>query len=178
MAKQRCKVINETLSKRPTEWAQNVVNLLNIVPSSSLQIIGVKDRTTLTIWARIIITKHNLSNSVQNKVAQLEKSVHDFKDLFEELFIKGLPSFWDGKGNLHEQESYNALLTQARMDHSRFKYLDEVLKGEIVEEMFAIDFEILNKFKIIKLGLPFMSYVSCINLEILIKEMMDYDIPS
>ena len=33
---------------------------------------------------------------------KLEKSVHDFKDLFEELFIKGLPSFWDGKGKLHE----------------------------------------------------------------------------
>jgi len=52
--------------------------------------------------------------------------------LFEELFIKGIPSFWDGKGNLHEQESYNALLTQVRMDHSRFEDLDEVLKGAIV----------------------------------------------
>jgi hypothetical protein len=62
----------------------------------------------------------------------LEKSVQDFKDLFEELFINGLPSLWYGKGKLHEQESYNALLTQVRMDHSRFEDLDEVLKGAIV----------------------------------------------
>jgi hypothetical protein len=40
----------------------------------------------------------------------LEKSVHDFKDFFGELFIKGLPSFWDGKGNLDEQESLQCTL--------------------------------------------------------------------
>ena len=144
------------------------------MPSSSLQTIGVKYRNALIIWARIIITKHNLSNSVQNKASQLEKSVRDFKDLFEELFINGLPSLWYGKGKLHEQESYNALLTQTRMDHSRFEDLDEVLKGETVVEMLAIDFEILNKFKIIKLGFHVMLYASCIDLEILIKQMMDY----
>ena len=64
------------------------------------------------------------------------------------------------------------------MDHSRFEDLDEVLKGATLLEMSDIDFEILNKFKIIKLGFHVMSYVSCINLEILIKEMMDYDVPS
>ena len=55
------------------------------------------------------------------------------------------------------------------MDHSRFEDLDEVLKGETVVEMLAIDFEILNKFKIIKFILPIMLYASCIDLEILIK---------
>jgi hypothetical protein len=55
------------------------------------------------------------------------------------------------------------------MDHSRFEDLDEVLKGKTMVEMLAIDFRILNKFKIIKLGLSVMSYASCIDLEILIK---------
>jgi hypothetical protein len=45
-------------------------------------------------------------------------------------------------------------------------------------EHLAIDFEILNQFKIVKIGLPTMSYATCIDLEILIKEMMDYEIPS
>jgi hypothetical protein len=74
----------------------------------------------------------------------MEKSVQDFKDLFEELFIKGIPSFWDGKEKLHEHEAYNALLTQARVDHSRFEDLDEVLKGATVVEKLAIDFEIFE----------------------------------
>jgi hypothetical protein len=54
----------------------------------------------------------------------MEQSVQDFKNLFEELFIKGLPSFWDGKGNFHDKKEYNALLTQSRMDHSKFETLE------------------------------------------------------
>jgi hypothetical protein len=96
----------------------------------------------------------------------LEKSVQDFKDLFEELFIKCLPSLWDVNGKLHKQESYSSLLTRVRMDHSRFEDLDEDIKGETGVETLSIDFEILNKFKIIKFSLCVMSYASCINLEI------------
>ena len=50
----------------------------------------------------------------------MEKSVQEFKDLFEEMFIKGIPQFWDGKGKLYDQEEYNAHLTQCKMDHSKF----------------------------------------------------------
>jgi hypothetical protein len=64
------------------------------------------------------------------------------------------------------------------MDHSKFETLEENLKGATLVEHLIIDFEILNQFKIVKLGLPFMSHSSCIDLEILIKEMIDYDIPS
>jgi hypothetical protein len=41
-----------------------------------------------------------------------------------------------------------------------------------------MDFKILNKFKTVKVSMPTMSYATCIDLEILIKEMMDYKIPS
>jgi hypothetical protein len=69
-------------------------------------------------------------------------------------------------------------LTQCRMDHSKFENLEENLKGENLVEHLITYFEILNQFKIVKIGLPVMTYASCIDLEILIKEMMDYDIPS
>jgi hypothetical protein len=177
-ARSRCTVVNETLAKKPSEWAQNAINLLNSIPTAELQTIGVKDRTTLIIWARRVIAKHNLLKSVQTKATQMEQSVQEFKDLFEELFIKGLPPFWDGKGKLYDQEEYNALLTQCRMDHSKFETLEENLKGATLVEHLITDFEILNQFKAVKLGLPVMSYASCIDLEILIKEMIDYDIPS
>ena len=48
----RCTIVNETLAKKPSEWAQNAINLLNSIPTIELQTIGVKDRTTLIIWAR------------------------------------------------------------------------------------------------------------------------------
>jgi hypothetical protein len=63
----RCIVVNEKLVKKPSEWAQNAINMLNSIPTVELQTIRVKDRTTLIIWARRIIAKHNLLKSVQTK---------------------------------------------------------------------------------------------------------------
>jgi hypothetical protein len=79
---------------------------------------------------------------------------------------------------MYDQEEYNDRLTQSIMDHSNFETLEENLKGATLVEHLIIDFEILNQFKVVKLGLLVMSYASCIDLEILIKEMLDYDIPS
>jgi FtsZ-binding cell division protein ZapB len=177
-ARNKCVVVNEVLAKKPSEWAQNAIDLLNAIPTVDLQTIGVKDRTALIISARRIIAKHNLLRSVQNKAVQMDLSIQEFKDAFEQLFAKGLPSFWDGKGSLYKQEDYHTLLMQCRMDHSRFEDMEESLKGPSLVEHLATDFEILNKFKIVKVSVPIMSYATCIDLEILIKEMMDYEIPS
>jgi hypothetical protein len=102
-ARSRCTVVNETLTKKPSEWAQNSINLLNSIPTVEIHTIGVKYRTTLIIWDKRVIAIHNLLKSVQNKAIQMEQSVQEFKDLFEELFIKGLLPFWDVKGKLHDQ---------------------------------------------------------------------------
>jgi hypothetical protein len=63
------------------------------------------------------------------------------------------------------------------MDYSKFEALEENLKGSTLVEHLTTDFDIMNQFKTVKLGLPVMSYASYIDLEILIKEMIDYDIP-
>jgi hypothetical protein len=107
----------------------------------------------------------------------MEQSVQEFKYLFEELFAEGCPPFWDGKGKLYDQEEYNAHLTRSRMDHSKFETLEENMKGATLVEHLITDLEILNQFKVVKLGLPVMSYASCIDLDIMIKGMIDYDIP-
>jgi hypothetical protein len=109
---------------------------------------------------------------------QIEYNIQEFKNAFEDLFVKGLPSFWDGKGSLYNQEDYHSLLMQCRMDHSKFEDMEETLKGPSLVENLATNFEILNKFKTVKVNIPAMSYATCIDLEILIKEMMDYGIPS
>jgi hypothetical protein len=108
----RCTVVNETLAKKPPKWAQNSINLLNSIPIVEIQTIGVKDKTTLVIWDRRVISKHNLHKSIQINAIQMEQSIREFKDLFEELFIKDLPPFWDGKGKLYDQEEYNSRLAQ------------------------------------------------------------------
>ena len=59
-SKSRCIVVNENLANKPSEWAQNSINLLNSIPTAELQTIVVKDMTTLIIWARRVIAKPNL----------------------------------------------------------------------------------------------------------------------
>jgi hypothetical protein len=105
----------------------------------------------LIIWARRVIAKHNLLKSVQTKASQMEQSIHEFKYLFEELFTKCLPPFWDGKGKLYDQEEYNAQLTQCRMDHSKIETLEENLNGATLVEHLITNFEILNQFKTVRL---------------------------
>jgi cell division protein FtsB len=177
-AQTRCTVVNEVLAKKPLEWAQNDIDLLNSVSTADLQTIAIKDRTALIISARRIIAKHNLLRSVQNKAMQMEHSIQEFKYAFEQLFIKVLPSFWDEKGSLYNQEDYNSLLMQCRMDHSKFEAMEESLKGPSLVEYLATDFQILNRFITVKVGMSTMSNAMCIDLEILIKEMIDYETPS
>jgi len=64
------------------------------------------------------------------------------------------------------------------MHHSKFETLEENMKGATLVEHMTTYFEIVNQFKTIKLRLLVMYYDSCIDLEILMKEMKDYDIPS
>jgi hypothetical protein len=110
------------------------------MPTTYLQTIRVNERTALIIWAMRIITKHNFLKSVQTKAVQMEQSIQEFKDTFEQLFIKGLPPFWDGKGKLYDQEEYNSLLSQCRMDHSKFEGLEENRKGPSLVGYLAMEF--------------------------------------
>jgi hypothetical protein len=75
IARNRCVVINEILAKKPLEWTQNAIDLLNVVPTVELQTIGVKDMTALIISAKRIIAKHNLLGSVLNKAMQMEHNI-------------------------------------------------------------------------------------------------------
>jgi hypothetical protein len=63
------------------------------------------------------------------------------------------------------------------MDHSKFESLEENLKGTNMVEYLTTDFEILNQLETVKIELPTMTYATFIDLEIMIKEMMDYNIP-
>ena len=64
------------------------------------------------------------------------------------------------------------------MDHSKFDDLVKGMMGKVITEKMTEDFEILQKFLIIKGGLPKVSYEAYMDLEVSIWEMIAYDIPS
>ena len=62
------------------------------------------------------------------------------------------------------------------MDHSKFEDVENELNGRTIVNKLIDDFKILSQFRIIKEQIPPISYASCIDLEVLIKETMDYHI--
>ena len=64
------------------------------------------------------------------------------------------------------------------MDHSKFEYLVKGLTRKVIVEKLTEDFEILDRFLIIKKGLPVVSYESYVYLEVSIREMTEYDNPN
>ena len=63
------------------------------------------------------------------------------------------------------------------MDHSKFDDLVKGLTGKVIVDKLIEDFEILQKFLIVRGGLPTMSYETYMDLEVSIWEMIEYDIP-
>ena len=104
--------------------------------------------------------------------------VDNLKQHFNELFEDGLPSFWDAEGRLFSQEHYHNLLVQSRMDHSKFDDLEKGLTGKAIVDKLTEDFEIFQKFLLIRRRLPKVSYEAYMELEVSIQEMMKCDTPS
>jgi len=177
-ALQKCAVVNKTMTKRTSEIAQNAINVLNTMTNEQLQALGIKDRITTMIWARKVICKHTYMNNVKGKVEDMRNFVQKVKYLFKPLFQIGLPSFWDSLGKLVPKEEYRTSLLSTRMDSSSFRGLEGNLSGSTIFNTLSNDFQILHQFKSIKDTLPPMSYTECIELEILYKEMGEYEMLS
>ena len=64
------------------------------------------------------------------------------------------------------------------MDHSKFEDLVKGLTRKIIVEKLTEDFEVLQKFLIIRRGLPTVSYEAYVDLEVSIREMTEYDTPN
>ena len=70
------------------------------------------------------------------------------------------------------------MLVQSRMDHSKFDDLEKCLTGKAIVDKLTEDFEIFQKFLMVKKGLPKVSYEAYMELEVSIREMMECDTPS
>ena len=79
---------------------------------------------------------------------------------------------------MFSQEHYHSLLVRSHMDHSKFDYLEKGLIGKVIIDKLIEDFETLQKFLIIRGGLPKVSYEAYMELEVSIRQMIEYDIPS
>ena len=99
----------------------------------------------------------------------MSSQIKDFRVAFKDLFDDGLPSFWDDEGGLFSHEQYHSLLVQNSIDHYKLEDLVKGLTGKVIVEKLTEDFEILDRFLIIKKELPAVSYESYVDLEVSIR---------
>ena len=76
------------------------------------------------------------------KATSIKQGVLRFKQVFQPLFLKGLPNFWDAEGKLIPQYKYVELLIKVRSDHFNFEGLVKGLKGKVVVGKVRDDFEL------------------------------------
>ena len=124
MAQAKSQIIKEYLHKKPINKPHNTINFMNQISNTTLATIGVIYMFAIIIWAKKILEKHNLLNKVLDKEKQMEEEVKQFKEVLKPLYEEGLPFLGDHNGKLFSKEEYNVLLSQARMDHSKFEDLE------------------------------------------------------
>ena len=56
--------------------------------------------------------------------------------------------------------------------------MENNFKGENIVDKLSDDFNVLGQLQEVKVSLPSISYVECIDLEISVREMQLYDVPS
>ena len=88
-------VAREKLNKKPVDYANNAINFLNGLSEDDLKKENNKDRISIMTWARKVVNKYHHLDIVQNKVDIMVHQVNIFIDMFDPLFKKGLPFFWE-----------------------------------------------------------------------------------
>ena len=69
------------------------IHLLKSLTQVDLQEFGINDRIAIIMWDRNIIGQHHHIKNVYTKEEQMLHQVQSFKNIFNKLIEKGLPSF-------------------------------------------------------------------------------------
>jgi len=59
--------------------------------------------------------------SANYKMRKISIKIKRFIDLFDSLKNKGLPSFWDGNGEVHSLDKYKNILKDVKNDNAYIK---------------------------------------------------------
>ena len=78
----------------------------------------------------------------------MHNQIKEFIKLFNPLFKRGLPFFWEEKGRMWPQKEYNETLIDCKLYHKQFYDMQkQSLSLKIVIDKLVGDFEMLFNFK-------------------------------
>ena len=98
--------------------------------------------------------------------------------MFKTLVNRGLPFFWEERGPLLSQKDYKECLVNCRLDHSKFRDMQQALSGKVIFDKLANDFELWFDFKAMYSKVPRASYPEVMELKALDYDMAVLPFPS
>ena len=90
----------EKLNKKLIDYSNNSIKFLNGLTEDNLKNANIKDIISIITWAREVVNKYHHLDTVQDKIDIMTHQLKLFRDMFDPLFKKGLPLFWEGKGTM------------------------------------------------------------------------------
>ena len=93
------------------------------------------------------MNKHQHLYIVEAKIDIMTHQVKLFMDMFDPLFKKGLPFFWEEKGSMMSQNEYQDHLIESRPYYKTFAYMQLSLSGKSIVDKLEYDFEMIFSFK-------------------------------
>ena len=168
-AKQGVTVVKERLNKKPIEIANNTIDFMNGLKKDELKEANIKDRISIITWARKVVNKHHHLDIVQVDIDRMTHQVKMFMDMFDPLFKKGLPLFWEEKGSMLSQKEYQDHLNECRLDRKKFVDMQKSLLGKEIVDKLADYFEMIFSFKSTCARILHFSYRDHVELRVLEK---------
>ena len=106
-----------------------------------------------------------MMETVQDKMEVTEHKIREVVKLFRPLMNKGLPFFWEEMGPLLSHKDYMEYLVNCRLDHIKFRDMQQVLSGKVIFDKLANDFELWFDFKSTCSKVPKASYSDAMELK-------------
>ena len=90
---------------------------MNSLTGVETRLAHIQDRTLVITWERKVVNKYHHLEIVQANIDVMHHQIKEYIELFNPLFKRGLPLFWEEKGGMWSQKEYNDRLISCRLDH-------------------------------------------------------------
>ena len=112
--KQSVTTVKERMNKKPIDYAKNTIDFLNGLTEEELKTSNIKDRLSIITWARKVVNKRHHLDTVEANIRIMAYHVKLFMDMFDPLFKKVLPFFWEDKGIMLTKKEYQDRLIECK----------------------------------------------------------------
>ena len=85
----------EKLNKNAIDYANKAIKFLNGLTKDDLKNANIKEKISIITWARKLVNKYHHLDTVWAKIDIMAHQLNLFRDIFDPLFKKGIPFFWE-----------------------------------------------------------------------------------